>query len=125
MVISMGNGAEHGIQGAIDGLGMYVRIKNTKQAELTIQGVIGSLMLGGFAGILPDILEPPSEPNHRGFFHSKALLGILTDWSQKIQKSQNLTEEQKLVISIFSEAYRDHLALDSNTPKGIPFFWRW
>jgi len=111
----------HAIIGALAALGLYGLYKHIKQEEPTIQGVLGYLVVGGLAGIAPDILEPATGPNHRSFFHSIILLIMLGYWNQKVWESQNLTEDQKLIISSLSAAYGSHLMTDSVTPKGIPF----
>jgi membrane-bound metal-dependent hydrolase YbcI (DUF457 family) len=112
--------SEHGILGALVSLGQYEAYKRLKQENLTVQGVLGSLVLGGFAGILPDLIEPPTNPNHRSFFHSSALLGMLAYGNKKVWESPKLTDDQKLLVTLFSAAFGSHLASDSITPKGIP-----
>lgn len=117
----MGDKSEHGFLGALIGLVTYGLYKSKNNAPLTIQGVLGSLLLGGFVGVLPDILEPANSPNHRSFFHSRTLLAMLIHGNKKVWESQNLTENQKLIISMLSTAYGSHLLSDSSTPKSIPF----
>jgi len=111
---------EHATIGALVSLGLYGLYKYTKQEKPTVLGAIGSLLLGGIAGVLPDTVEPADSPNHRSFFHSRTLLAMLVHGNQKVWKSQKLTEGQKLAISIFSAAYGSHLVTDSRTPKSIP-----
>lgn len=111
---------EHAIIGALVSLGLYGLYKYVKQERPTALGAIGSLLLGGIAGVLPDIVEPATNPNHRSLFHSITLLAVLTYGNKKVWESQNLTENQKLVISMLSTAYGSHLLSDSSTPKGIP-----
>jgi membrane-bound metal-dependent hydrolase YbcI (DUF457 family) len=115
---------EHAILGSLVSLGLYAGYKSLKKENLTLQGVLGSLVLGGFAGILPDVIEPPSSPNHRGFFHSMAFLGMLSYGNNKMIGSQRMTDGQKLLTVLFSVAYGTHLASDSVTAKGIPLLSR-
>lgn len=112
---------EHAIIGALASLGLYGLYKYLKQERPTIPGALGSLVIGGLAGIIPDVLEPATSPNHRNFFHSMAFLAILASGNQKIWESQNLSEDQKLVISMLSAGYGSHLLSDSGTPKSLPF----
>lgn len=112
---------EHGILGALVGLATYGLYKLTKNETATIQGIVGSLLLGGFGGILPDLLEPATHPNHRSFFHSITFLMVLLHGNQKVWDSQNFTDDQKLIVSLLSAAYGSHLLSDSSTSKGIPF----
>jgi len=111
---------EHAVVGALVSLGAYSLYKCLKQETPTVTGALGSIILGGFAGALPDLIEPATSPNHRSCFHSVALLAILAHGNQKIWESQNLTEHQKLAISLFSAAFGSHLLSDSGSAKGIP-----
>jgi membrane-bound metal-dependent hydrolase YbcI (DUF457 family) len=112
---------EHAIVGALAALGLYGLYKHVKQERPTIPGALGSLIVGALAGIAPDILEPATSPSHRSFFHSIILLVGVAYGNQKVWESQNLTEDQKLFLSMLSAAYGSHLVSDSVTPKGIPF----
>lgn len=112
---------EHAIIGALMSLGLYGLYKYLKQEKPSIPGALGSLLIGGLAGVLPDVLEPATSPSHRSFFHSIALLLMLTYGNLKAWESQNLTDDQKLVISLLSASYSSHLLSDSSTPKSIPF----
>ena len=112
--------SEHAIIGALASLGLYGLYKYVKQEKPTVLGAIGSLLLGGIAGVLPDIVEPATNPNHRSLFHSITLLAMLTYGNKKVWESQNLTEDQKVAISMISAAYGSHLVSDSSTPKSIP-----
>ncbi len=108
------------VLGAFASLGVYGLFKHLKHETPTVKGALGSMVLGGFAALLPDLLEPANNPNHRGFFHSKALLAMLAYGNQKILKSQSLTEDQKLAILLFSVAFGSHLLSDGGSPKGLP-----
>lgn len=112
---------EHAIVGALLGLATYGLHKLKKNEDATIHGAVGSLLLGGFAGVLPDLLEPPISPNHRSFFHSIAFFTMLVGGNQKTWLLENATDDEKLVISVFSVGYGSHLVLDGCTPKSIPF----
>jgi len=111
---------EHGILGALVSLGLYEAYKHLRHENPTVQEVLGSLVLGGFAGILPDLIEPPTNPNHRSFFHSSALLGLFAYGNKKVLESPKFTDNQKLFVTLFSAAFGSHLASDSTTAKGIP-----
>ena len=113
--------SEHAIIGALVSVGLYGLYKHLKQEKPTVLGAIGSLLLGGIAGVLPDIVEPATNPNHRSLFHSITLLAMVAYGNKKVWESQNLTEDQKLIVSMLSAAYGSHLVSDSGTPKSIPF----
>lgn len=115
------NRFEHAVIGALVALGVYGLYKYIKQEKPTIQGALESLIVGGLAGIAPDIIEPANSPSHRSFFHSIILLVMLAYGNQKVWESHNMTEDQKLILSVLSAAYGSHLVSDRVTPKGIPF----
>jgi membrane-bound metal-dependent hydrolase YbcI (DUF457 family) len=114
---------EHGILGALISLGLYGLYKYTRRENPTIRGALGSVVLGGFAGVLPDLLEPATSPNHRSFFHSSILVSALAYGNQKLWQSRTLTSDQKLAISLFSVAFGSHLVSDSATAKSIPIIF--
>ena len=115
------NRTEHGIIGALSAFVAYSFHKKIKGEQASISGIFGSLVLGGFAGILPDLLEPASNPNHRSFFHSITLLALLLQGNQEVRKSIRLASDQKMALSLFSIAYSSHIISDSKTPRSIPF----
>lgn len=59
----------------------YEAVKDIPSREFDVAEVIWDSAKGGaagaFAGTLPDILEPPATPNHRGIFHSFPLLAVI------------------------------------------------
>ena len=75
-------------------------------------------ILGGVAGgILADILEPTTNPNHRGFFHAiipMAFVYVKTDFSA--------VEDLRLQAFLrgLLYGYISHLVLDAHTWKGLP-----
>lgn len=119
-VIFMGKRLEHLLIGALAGLGIYGLYKWLKKETPTLQGALGSVVVGGLVGLVPDIIEPATNPNHRSFFHSVALLFLLGYGNLKAWQSSQLSEDQKLFVSILSVAYGSHLIADSTTKKGLP-----
>jgi len=73
----MPNFKEHLKLGAVVGLGIKIFITGLQQKEqgffdlrkLLHEGLKGAV-LGAIGAIIPDILEPASQPHHRGIFHS-------------------------------------------------------
>jgi len=64
-------GSDHAVVGGFFGLLTYLQHKLSRNEAPTAQGFIGSMVVGGLSGTLPDELEPPTNPNHRSLFHSK------------------------------------------------------
>lgn len=114
---------DHGVLGALIALANECAYKQKKGEPMTLGDIIKALVLGGLAGILPDIIEPATNPNHRGFFHSVAMLKILAYANNRTWQAQNLTEEQKHRISTLMDAYKSHLLSDSTTQKGLPLLF--
>lgn len=77
-------------------------------------------ILGGVAGgVLADILDPATSPNHRGFFHAimpTAFVYVKTDFSA--------VEDLRLQAFFrgLLYGYLSHLVLDARTRKGLPFW---
>ena len=97
---------------------------NPKEVIFTTSG-------GMIGGVLPDLLDPPISPNHRGFAHSFSL-GILLGFGiEKVYNYITNVEFNKnevwvnivlLIIMSLLIGYMSHLILDSLTPKGLPVF---
>lgn len=104
---------------AIAGVAVYGIYKTVKKERWTLEGVCGAFCLGGFAGILPDMLEPANNPNHRAFFHSIVLPASFL-FRDKIYNKLGLSDKAKRNCNIVLAAYFSHLALDFLTPKGLP-----
>ena len=96
--------------------GLPVEKFNLVEFSITTLAGIG---LGKIGGILPDVLEPAKNPHHRKFFHSHtmrtALVGTI------LANQGNMKRVSKSLVNAFGASYSSHLALDSKTPKGLPF----
>ena len=110
---------------------------------------VGAALGGAFGGVLPDVLEPASDPNHRQFCHG--ILPSLACWYfskgfyeqgyQAVLKwassadpgfwlpemhdgGRGLPRWLRMVIAGFVRAvpigYLSHLALDLLTPRSLP-----
>jgi membrane-bound metal-dependent hydrolase YbcI (DUF457 family) len=89
--------------------------------EVKFPDLLVASTVGLAGGLLADLLEPASNPNHRKFAHSilvaiglVMLIGLI--WRNSIFNS----EEHSLALGGLIVAYLSHLMLDSTTPKGIP-----
>jgi len=128
----MANFKEHlvkgGIAGCLAGSGYYIYLHNKanmKHPNLKddLINIIAYTLLGGLtgclAGILPDKLEPPSNPNHRKFFHSIAFYSILGGLIFKLLTRHNISSCIKTIAFAGLAGYGSHILLDSKTPKSI------
>jgi len=99
---------------------LYGIYKTVKKENWTFEGVCGAACLGGFAGILPDILEPAvNNPNHRAFFHSLSFLSLFL-FRNKVYDKLNLSDNARCNCNIALAGYLSHLALDFTTKKSLP-----
>jgi hypothetical protein len=57
--------AKHMAIGALLEFGGYLLYKYLKAEPPSLVGTTMSLLGGAFAGLLPDLLEPATNPNHR------------------------------------------------------------
>ncbi len=115
----MANRKGHIITGAVIGLGAYAAWKYLHKEEIKFSGAVSSLLVGGFFGLLPDILEPALNPNHRSVFHSVTALAGMTYVGSKVISS-SLDRKTQSGMTVILASYASHLLLDLMTPKGLP-----
>lgn len=110
----------HAVAGAAAGATSYALecaiADQTPDAETLAQ----SALIGGLAGAMPDILEPPINRYHRSLFHSAATLGTAAWLFAQIDENENLDSRGKSLARSALAAYMSHLLLDSATPVGMP-----
>lgn len=71
----MPNGPAHQLLGAVSGMAAsnyyvtpFLRPEEEENGKPTL--LLTGLVVGGVGGRIPDILDPPIHPNHRGIYHS-------------------------------------------------------
>lgn len=123
-------------------------VVQTKNGQLNVPEFAGTILGGTAGGRLPDVVDPPDSPNHRGFGHSPAsalgLCGITEAAILKLRKTLSplLSHADRYIatgyeipseLAVKIAAYRlligfatgvsagniSHLLLDSSTPAGI------
>ncbi len=103
-------------------------LKNKNQTDFAslisdvITEGIATAMATSIGALLPDILEPATNPNHRKFFHSIAMfLGLSYDQLQQMRQDAGSNEEfWRWLLNKLELGYLIHLLQDSGTPKGLP-----
>jgi len=111
---------EHALTGGIVGFLCYLGNCGVSNSKPSLGGAITSSVIGGIGGMLPDLIEPPTNPNHRRFFHSASLGSLMTYLLKNIADSTTTSQDAKLISAILGLSYLSHLAEDSITDKGIP-----
>ena len=113
---------------AKEGYSLYKDVKHGQSIDLvTILKRLAIANTAGAVGVmLPDILEPATDPNHRKFFHSIAIGTLLIIFFvllyKKIISIEN--EDVKRVLSYLGIGYGVHLAQDGCTPMGLPLVYK-
>jgi membrane-bound metal-dependent hydrolase YbcI (DUF457 family) len=98
----------------------YLGHKELTDSKPSLLGAASSTVLGVAAGSLPDMIEPPTSPQHRGLFHSASVGLGLTYLLKKAAQSTTMSREEKLVSAILGLGYLSHLFLDAETKQGLP-----
>ena len=97
-------------------------LKMNPALKFDIWKLVGSTLLGAglgaIAGALPDLVEPATNPHHRQFFHSIAMIGVVGCGAAAVEKSKMDKEMRQLVYCTFV-GYVSHLVADSETAMGI------
>jgi len=113
----------HTLMGAAVGAGYYTLDRGLRGEKTDPERLAEVFMLGGLAGTLPDLLEPPLNRFHRKFFHSFTTLGATAASLGAIDAADTMDGEQKAFYKSLVVAYMSHLAMDSRTPMGLPLLF--
>lgn len=116
----MPNAKTHFLVGAGVGAIIYCLIKKAQNQPIELPGLLGMGLAGGVAGLLPDIIEPATSPNHRRFAHSIIALVALGSSISKLNENQNFEATQKELLLTLAFGYGSHLLLDAGTPASLP-----
>lgn len=118
----MPNKIEHAIGSGIVGLAVYALYTHVEGKTFDWGTAFLSTLGGAFLGTLPDMIEPSKilGPTHRGLAHSWLLLGLSTIGVGKAFENQNLSTEQKYILTWLASTYGTHLVMDAGTPAGLP-----
>lgn len=93
-------------------------IRNNR--EINLLELVSSALVGAGAGVLPDLIEPATSPNHRGFFHSIAISGAPLNYLRTTSVDTVQVDPQRWIKRAITIGYLSHLGLDGTTPKGLP-----
>ena len=116
----MPNAKTHFLVGAAIGAGLYCLIQKAQDQPIELHGLLGMGLVGGVAGLLPDIIEPATSPNHRELAHSFAALIAVGAGINNLNERQDMDAAQKGLWNTLALGYASHLLLDAGTPAGLP-----
>lgn len=116
----MPNSTKHFIIGGIATFLVDCIVQKRNSGQINFRRALGRGLLGGGIALLPDILEPAVNPDHRGFFHSFAVGACLLAVNKKIKENPGIPDKTKNLLFALSSAYGSHLALDATTSKSLP-----
>ena len=85
-----------------------------------VSALAGLFLLGGASAAFPDILDPPNGPTHRGAGHSLVAIAGLISILNRLRDDSSIAQEYKDFLYSMITAYGSHLALDAQTPAGLP-----
>jgi membrane-bound metal-dependent hydrolase YbcI (DUF457 family) len=132
----MPNGNTHKTAGGWGGVFTYLIIQSKSDVKENIDpgGILLSAIVGAGTSRIPDILEPPINPNHRAFFHSLVFGGItvyvgVQAWNDlQKRRSERITagnqqwsfnEFVDIALIVTSGSVLLHLIMDGFTKKGL------
>lgn len=107
----------------ISGIGTFlfdVIEQNQEKGIVDLKQSFFSGIFGAIGGIVPDLIEPATNPNHREFFHSGTMLGLIFLGENRLKQNEIINPYLKKTISDFSLGYKLHLVADATTPKSLP-----
>jgi len=87
----------------------------------SIAGLILAPIAGAIGGVVPDKLEPATDPNHRAFCHSISSGAAISLGLSKIPLTTEHRSLNLLNVCVRSSGvgYVTHLVQDAGTPAGI------
>ena len=141
--------ATHSWVGAAAGATAAVYRVRDMPADQVLAAALGGVLGGWIGGVAPDVVEPATNPNHRGFAHSVSVGGALAyvpttavaawctakaaAWDQSacvLPVGAPERSQAELKAWLWRAAagtaigmvagYASHLLLDARTPRGLP-----
>jgi inner membrane protein len=118
----MANFKEHAGWGVGVGIATYAVICRYYKRQFDFVEMLVCAAVATVAAVVPDVIEPALDPNHRSFAHSVAagsgLLGLAVDRCGA--DNTQWDEWYKILGAVATAGYVSHLVLDGCTPLGLP-----
>lgn len=110
----------HHLIGTLAGLTVYGIVQHSRNEDWSLTGALGSIAAGAFCAIVPDLLEPATNPFHRAFFHSATCAGVTLCLAKVVANSPDVPDQVKMGGGIAVASLSSHWILDLLTPMGLP-----
>jgi len=110
----------HVIVGGITGAVAYCIMKERQGEKSSLLEALAAAVAGGLIATIPDVLEPATDPNHRGPLHSVGALAACVAVIKKVLDSREIASWAKVWSIVGAAAYASHLVLDGVSPKSLP-----
>ena len=116
----MANSKQHALVGAGVALIGWVGYCKLRERPIKLEELFVVGAVGAFVGLLPDVLEPATNPHHRQFFHSITAAALVARANHWAWQNPQLPEGPRQALHLASAAFLSHLLLDAQTPMGVP-----
>lgn len=119
----MPNARIHATVGVVTGLAAWISAERNAGRSICFGDLVIPAIAGLVSGLLADLIEPATSPNHRAFAHSLMLVVLVAAvifTADHYLRDEKRQREHSFLACIMS-AYLSHLLLDSFTAKGLPF----
>lgn len=118
----MPNARTHATVGAVTGLAAWIAAERNAGRPIHFGDLAIPTIAGLVSGLLADLIEPATSPNHRAFAHSLMLVVFIAAVifaADHYLRDEKWQRERSFLACIIS-AYLSHLLLDSFTAMGLP-----
>lgn len=119
----MPNAKTHATVGAVTGLAAWISAERNAGRSIRFEDLVIPAIAGLVSGLLADLIEPATNPNHRAFAHSLILVILiaLVIFTADPYLVDEKRQRERSFLACLASAYLSHLLLDSFTAKGLPF----
>lgn len=115
------NAGTHAIAGSATAVAAWIADRRNAESAIRVQDLIVVALVGYVGGLVADLIEPATSPNHRGFAHSIVVaVGLIATMIWLAGRSAGSADGHTPLLKCFVSAYLSHLFMDARTPKGLP-----
>jgi membrane-bound metal-dependent hydrolase YbcI (DUF457 family) len=116
----MAGAKTHALIASVAGVAAYAVYCRRNAQEVRFLDAVVSGLVAVVGGLVPDLIEPANNPNHRSLFHSLAAGTALIHGTNQVQTNDRIPDATKLIMVLLVVGFFSHLLVDAFTPKGLP-----